>query len=209
MARWTSLMTAAMAAAAVSVSAPAVVRAQIPLKFSLGGGVTAPTGDVGDITNTGWHARGMMTLSAVLIPLSVRGEIEYHNMELNNLGFDHGDLSILGGGVSLAWTFPLPSRVRPYLLGGVGVYRVRASVHEGPPPPDRLSPGAPLLSADVIGESGEDDSETKFGFSGGAGLDVWLGGGVSLFVEGRYLGVNTSGSRTSIVPISIGFTFRG
>ncbi len=192
----------------MSVARPAY--GQVPLKFSLGGGATLPTADVGDVANTGWHAEGMATLSAVLIPLSVRAEFGYHHMGLDESATPGGDLSLLGGGLNLIWTFPLPSRVRPYLTAGMGVYRVKADVNQVVAPttlsaPPRAQSG-PLLQ---VGGGSESSSETKLGFNGGGGLNLWLGGGVSMFVEGRYLSVRTSGSRTDIIPLTVGITFRG
>ena len=72
------------------------------------------------------------------------------------------------------------AKVRPYVLGGLGIY-----------------------NADLGGSAG---SETKlaFGFGGGILFGV---GTMHAFLEGRYMSVQTSGSSLNFLPISLGLMF--
>ena len=70
--------------------------------------------------------------------------------------------------------------VRPYILGGLGVY-----------------------NADF---GGAGNSSTKFAFGFGGGILFGIGT-MHAFLEGRYISVQTSGSSLNFVPISLGIMF--
>jgi opacity protein-like surface antigen len=50
-------------------------------------------------------------------------------------------------------------------------------------------------------------SETKVTFGGGAGVKFRAGSRASVFIEGRYLTINTSGSNANFIPITLGVSF--
>jgi len=76
------------------------------------------------------------------------------------------------------------SSARPYILAGLGYYNVKVSV------------------------TGASVSESKIGFGGGAGVAFKVGtGGTRVFVEGKYMSVSTSGTKTTFLPIRVGVRF--
>lgn len=81
--------------------------------------------------------------------------------------------------------------MRPYAIGGLGLYQLTASLTDG------------------SGVSFS-DSETGFGFNGGAGIR--FGGAIGIFVESRFhqFSVTPGGGVTStsrFIPVSVGVTF--
>jgi hypothetical protein len=190
---------AALAAAALPLSA------QKPgLGFGLSVGANVPNGTFAEGANTGLVATGF--LSAGSERFGVRGELFWSRSDLDSplirrVGDDvlpsgdyddlSGDIDLIGGAANIV--FPLTqSVIRPYLIGGVGVYRRRV--------------------AQDIGGTIEEfrslrDTQTDVGYNGGLGLAFGGGAGVGIFVEARYHSVNTSPERTRFVPIVIGLSF--
>jgi len=76
--------------------------------------------------------------------------------------------------------------IRPYVIGGMGVYRVKAS--------------ASFEGVDVS------QSDTKFGLNAGGGLSFHLSG-FETFVETRFNSIFTEGSKTNFMPFTFGFKF--
>ena len=106
------------------------------------------------------------------------------------LGTVTGNVNLVGA----AANFVLPlmqSVVRPYLIGGVGVYNRR-------------------VSQDVGGTIDEfqnlRDEQTDVGYNGGIGLSIG-GLGPSFFLEARYVSVATAPDRTKFIPVVLGFSF--
>jgi hypothetical protein len=90
-----------------------------------------------------------------------------------------GNTSILGGTANVLYHFTAPNaQARPYALAGLGIYNV--------------DPGT--------------GSQTKLGIGFGGGVTFNLAG-FNAFAEARYLSVQTSGSSTNFIPISVGLMF--
>ena len=90
-----------------------------------------------------------------------------------------GSTSILGGTASVLYHFSAPNATaRPYVLGGLGIYNV--------------DPGS--------------GSETKIGYAFGGGVTFSLGA-LNAFAEARYASIQTSGSSTTLIPLTIGLMF--
>ncbi|HEY6090863.1 MAG TPA: hypothetical protein VIV83_02645 [Gemmatimonadales bacterium] len=90
-----------------------------------------------------------------------------------------GSTSILGGTASVLYHFSAPNATaRPYILGGLGIYNV--------------DPGG--------------GSETKIGYAFGGGVTFNIGA-LSAFAEARYASIQTSGSSTTLVPLTVGLLF--
>jgi hypothetical protein len=168
--------------AAAIVTAPVAVQAQGSVKFGIAAGATFPTGDAGDSYDWGYHVAGSITGRPMASPVGIRGEIMYHQLtgkddaligKLDNANIIGGliNAELAMGGVG----------IKPYLIGGIGWYRL---------------------------DFGEGiDSQNKFGFNAGAGLDFGLAG-FSSFIEARYHSVQTEGdSNLSIVPVTFGLRF--
>jgi opacity protein-like surface antigen len=165
--------------------------------FKLGGtlGATIPLGDFGDNADLGFHVGGLIDYKPASAPVTLRGEIVYHRNSLKE-----GFFSDLPGGENVDGTFSMISFVgngvipfgdaassaRPYVIGGLGVYRLK-------------------FSGDVAGFD-ISDTETKFGINLGGGFSFNLSG-FETFIEARFHSVFTEDSNTNFIPISFGFRF--
>jgi opacity protein-like surface antigen len=89
-----------------------------------------------------------------------------------------GSTGILGATASALYHFSAPqAQARPYVLGGLGIYNVDAG-----------------------------GSQTKIGYALGGGVTFSLAS-LSAFAEARYISVQTSGSSTTFVPLTVGLMF--
>ena len=106
------------ALALLLAAAPAALSAQVSL---LGGvGLSRPFGDFGDQAESGWLMAAGLQLSVPAIPIALRADGAYHSF-----GAPSGQpgTSMLSGAASLVVNLPGVGLV-PYVLGGVGQYRV-------------------------------------------------------------------------------------
>jgi opacity protein-like surface antigen len=159
-------------------------------------GASVPIGDFGDGANVGFHLGGLIEQKPNDLGHTLRGEITYNRNGLKkgyfggqNPLFDDvdGDVSILnfvGNGV-IPFGDPA-STARPYVIGGVGVYRLHFSGE--------------------LGDFDISDTQTKFGINVGGGFTFNLSG-FETFVEARFHSVFTEESNTNMIPISFGFKF--
>ena len=171
------------ALAAAIVFAPVAAQAQSPVKFGLAAGATFPTGDLGDATDWGYHVTGSITGKPMLSPIGIRGEVMWNRLTGQDFGSIIGkgpDVDVLAGIVN-AEIGMSGIGVKPYLVGGVGMYRFSSA-------------------------GSNSDSETKFGFNIGAGLDFGLAG-FSAFTEARFHSVQTDAFTSNFVPVTFGIRF--
>lgn len=158
--------------------------AQMPVEFGLGAGLSVPTGSTSDGLKTGWHGTGLVQFKPAQSPVGIQVDASY-----DHLGFEGGGGKdqIISGTANAVYTFAVSSttRVRPYLIGGGGIYNVKAK-------PD-------------VGSS---VSETKFGVNLGAGFN-YKASGVGFFVEGRFHDILISGPDFHYIPITAGVRFGG
>jgi len=128
------------------------------------------------------HAQAHFGASAgVSMPVSTFGDAV-------KAGYNGGGNSqIIDGAVNLVVSSPASSIIKPYVTGGLGVYRNKYS-----------STG--LLS----GES----TSTKLGFNGGAGLSFGLSG-FQTHLEARYVYITKENGADAVqyVPVSFGILF--
>ena len=165
-------LTAAAADAAVAQARP---------QLSLGGGVTLPTGDLGEGTDAGWHGQVSLGYRPPLYPVGFRIDGAYHDLGASGLGPDFRAISVTGNVVVEA-----PGLVvRPYLIGGVGLYNTKVETLDG---------------------------RNNLGVNGGAGLRFRLME-FDAFVEGRYhaafdaFGAGDDERSAQYVPITFGISF--
>jgi hypothetical protein len=162
-------------------------------EFSLGGGVTIPTGDFGDAAKLGWHGLVGVSFVPQSLPVGfqVDGRVSRLSLDQDAISQDVSDVKtqmIYGtGNVVYKFKSSEDSKFRPYLIGGVGVYNI-----------DFKGDGS-----DVFG-----DSQTKFGINAGAGFDI-KAQSVGFFVEGRFHDVFTDGPNTQFIPITVGVRLGG
>ena len=192
-----------LAAAGLTLAAVAPLHAQSldavrTTSFGISGGAAFPTGDGTDGLNTGYLIAGSLGFRPVNSKIGFRLEAMYARFGADGFSFDDGtdafaadgNVSIFGGIANAVLTIPTESGVHPYVIGGVGIYNVKASV-------------------DVSGSGGSfsgSDSQTKVGLNGGAGLEFPLSG-FSSFVEVRYHSIFTDGTNSNFVPLTFGLRF--
>jgi opacity protein-like surface antigen len=159
-----------------------------PTPVTYGGalGMSMPMGDAGDGLNAGFDLKGMVGFHPVTLPVDFRGEIGYDRFGAEGGG---GHFSVLSLVPNVLYRFTTESHIQPYVIGGLGIYRVSATADAGP-----------FGTVSV--------SDTKFGFNVGGGLQFPLSNsGANLFVEARYHDVLTDGSSFNMLPITVGVTF--
>ena len=168
---------------AVAMSAQ-VAHAQAGLSLGLGGGAVVPTGTLADIGKTGWNATVSARLKPAMSPIGFQVEGFYNRFGLD--GVD-GNTRVIGGTANAL--FSLPGVVaHPYIVGGAGVYNMKATVTG-------------------VGSA----SDTKFGFNGGLGLDVGVGP-AKFYAEGRLhailkgsADIQTGEEKTAyMIPLTVG-----
>ena len=171
--------------ALISIAGAGSLSAQ-GVRFGIGGGLVMPTGDYKTADKLGFLVGADATYWLMGAPVGIRVEGQYSQTSHKN-GVD-GNSKIIGGMGEVVYAFGTnKDQVRPYILGGIGLFNVKKTI--------------PSL--------GIDTSVTKVGFGGGAGLAFKLGaGGTRFFVEGKFVSVSTGGgSNTTFLPIRAGFRF--
>lgn len=160
--------------------------AQQGVRIGVGGGLLIPMGNYKDINKMGWLVGGDVTYWLAGAPVGIRADVQYSQTSAKS-GVIAPDTKLLGGLAEVVYAFGTKAdQIRPYILGGVGMYNVKFSA------------------------GGVSQSDTKVGFGGGAGLALKVGtGGTRVFVEGKFVSVSTSGSSLTFVPIRAGIRFGG
>jgi hypothetical protein len=160
------------------------------VELSLGGGISNPLGTFNDATKLGWNGLAAISVVPTGSPLGFQVDGEYQQFPFD--GFSGHERFLIGtGDLVYKFTTSENSTVRPYLIGGGGVYNFKGTG-----------------SSTVSGNLSTTRSTTKFGINGGAGID-FKAGSAGLFVEGRFHDVFTSGKDDTFVPITVGIRFGG
>jgi opacity protein-like surface antigen len=158
------------------------------LSFGIGGGAVMPTGTYGDLMSTGWNVTGVARMKPPASPLGFQVDAFYTRFGLEG-GVD-GHNQVIGGTANAVYAFSSASPVRPYLLGGLGLYNQKLTV------------------GDVSG------SESKFGLNAGAGFDFLLGS-AKLFADVRFHTILNGSvdaetleeANAYMIPITLGLRF--
>jgi hypothetical protein len=160
------------------------------VELSLGGGISNPLGTFNDATKMGWNGLAALSVVPTGSPVGFQVDGEYQQFPFD--GFSGHERFLIGtGNVVYKFKTSENSTVRPYLIGGGGVYNFKGTG-----------------SSTVSGNFSTTGSTTKFGINGGAGID-FKAGSAGLFVEGRFHDVFTSGKDVTFVPITVGIRFGG
>lgn len=161
--------------------------------WSAGAGMSVPTGDLSNGASNGFHLQGTSSYHRQRWPIDVRAELAYHQ-------FGEKDYSIAGtrpnqtisytgksrsiaGIVDASYSLNTIGRMRPYLLGGPGVYNTRA---------EQTPAGGTTATS----------SETSVGYNVGGGMNFPMIGHRA-YLEARYQHVN----QAAWIPITLGIRF--
>lgn len=188
-------LSRAVGAVLVTIALSASAAQAQGAEFSLGGGLGIPLSNFDDVAKLGWHGLAAVSFVPTGSPVGIQVDGQYHQFKLDENVVGAGSLKdrFIFGTANAVFKFKTAetSPVRPYLIGGVGVYNFKTTG-----------------SSDVGNVIDTDNSTTKFGINGGAGFD-FKAGSAGLFVEGRFHNVFTSGSDINFIPITVGIRFGG
>ena len=210
------LLVGAIAAGALCAAIAERAHAQTfsLLKFGFAVGPSFPVGELGDVVSTGFNARGIVGLGAPGLPVGLRAELTYDWFPIQRdamqrtcsvFGFQctiSGNVGILSGALNGVYAFPVTTRARPYVVGGVGVYHQRFNADISS---ENGGTGGPAQLDEV------DDSQTRAGLNVGAGFryDIrrW-----NVFSEARFVNVFTkdtggTGGASRFIPVMVGVIF--
>jgi hypothetical protein len=173
------ILSTVAAVVAMGVAAPSA-GAQIGSNpFQIGGaaGIAFPTGDLGNIANTGYNVTLAVGYKPMLTPIGVRVEAAYNQFGLKNID---GNVNIPAFTGNLVYGLPGVS-FSPYVIGGAGLYRT---------------------NVDLTG--GGSGGENHFGFNIGGGIKIPLSTSFETFAEARYNRVTVNNGSMSFIPITVG-----
>jgi opacity protein-like surface antigen len=176
----------------LAMSAPAAVWSQESsraLGLGVSGGLTMPMGDFGDAYDSGYNVTGHVFFRPSNSQrFSLRGDVSYDAWKGKTGGSVlEADLNSIGGsGNVLLSLASSASSVQPYVLGGLGMYRTKAST--------------------TIGSLTSSNTTTDFGYQLGGGLNFKLSG-FSTFLELKYTTISGDPESSSFLPITFGIRF--
>lgn len=176
-----TVVLAAVATALVALTAPSARAQASPLRFGAQAGLALPMGDFGDVAGLGLHLGGHMNLP-LDGPLALRFDADYGRYAGEG-GPGVDNVSLLGGVANLVYRIETASELKPYLLGGLGLYRSR-----------------------IEGTGGGATTASDLAFAVGVGYDFRLGS-ADLFTELRVVSIQTDGRALNTLPIVIGMRF--
>jgi hypothetical protein len=198
-----SVATFGVTVAALATAASPLAAQKAGIGFGASVGAAVPNGEFADGVKTGLVANGFVGVGTGRFGL--RGELFWSRSDLDNAFIRKvgntvlpetgsntvtGDVNLVGAAANLV--LPLTqSVVKPYLIGGVGVYHRRVAQN---------------ISGTLEEFQDLRDNQTDVGYNGGLGISIG-GLGPSFFVEARYMSVATTPNRTKFIPVVVGFTF--
>jgi opacity protein-like surface antigen len=174
-------------------------------QFGVGVGMSVPVSDYhaapsGQGFNTAWQGLAFVALKPPSLPVGLRVDATYGANSANDrlksdlttaLGRPSDEKTkLLGASLSVWYQSSSLARVKPYVIGGIGLYHTTISVSSG--------------------GSTTDNTATKLAWNLGAGLDCGLRG-IALFFEARYVNIAAVSGfpRTTFLPITAGVRFGG
>lgn len=178
---------------AAVIAMPSAVTAQVAparqITFGASAGLSMPTGDLGDASNAGYVIAGhVFYRPASIQALRFRGDVSFDRWGAKE-DVEGADASRRSFGFVANALYDFASSaesgIRPYVLGGLGLYNSKTSVE--------------FAGETVTG------SATDIGLQVGGGLQFQLSG-FSTFAETKYVNVFSDGS-ISWVPITFGVRF--
>lgn len=160
----------------------------------LGGGVTIPTGDLGEAAGTGWHTGVAIEWRRVGAPWGLRISGDFHRFGLSeDLGVD-GNIELWRWAGDFVWHFGESQdggsqKLQPYVLGGLGYVNADVEVDDAP---------AGVVSV---------PTEGRLDFIGGVGAVIPMGGKLGVNLEARYELATGDGGDITYIPLSVRIRF--
>jgi hypothetical protein len=152
-----------------------------PVQIGVAAGAAVPVSDLGNSFSTGFNVTGTIAINVPLLPIGFRIDAAYN--QFGAKGASNVNAKIAGVTGNVVFGIPGAVIISPYLIGGVGYYRVSSS-------------------ASGIGTV----ASNHFGFNAGAGLKLPLLV-FSAFAEARYNRVSENGGSSSFIPVTVGVLF--
>ena len=165
-------------------------------RYGISAGVSAPRGELAEESSTGFNVNGMFNAVLPSSPIGFRAEAGFNQFSLKGTTIGTTRIANLTG--NLVVSTPGLTSLHPYLIGGVGAYRVNYSS-------GNKGILYPQTAAGVVGRNGTDD---RLGFNVGVGASLAFGrlGGL---IEARYVSLDRARAHPSapFVPVSVGILF--
>lgn len=164
----------------MSAAATASAQSYNPFQIGASAGIAFPTGDLGNVANTGYNVTVMVGYKPELTPIGVRAEAAYNQFGAKNFS---GNVNIPAFTGNLVFGLPMGT-LSPYAIGGAGLYRT---------------------NVDVTGRGSAGNNH--FGFNIGGGIKIPLSTSFETFVEARYNHVTLNSGSFSFIPVTVGMMF--
>lgn len=172
-------LTFAVLAALAAASSTSSAQSTKPISLGISAGASIPVSDLGDDYNTGWNGTVSLGFNSFGSPIGFRVDGMYNSMSPQD-GVNLPDVKISSANANLVYALP-GTGIRPYLIGGAGVYGLKVDV-----------PNA--------------STTTKLGLNGGIGASFPLSG-FNTFVEARLHHVFSDNVATQFIPVTFGISF--
>ncbi len=160
------------------------------VSFGASGGLSLPMGDLADGAEAGYSVAGHVFLKPnSASKLGFRGDVAYDSWGAKGLAGSVADGSLSSLAFAANAMFSLgddAAAMKPYLIGGGGMYRTKASFS-------------------VLGFEGS-ATDTNAGIQAGAGFEFKLSG-FSTFLEAKFVNVFSEGNSSTYIPITFGVKF--
>ena len=192
----------------------AVAQSERPVSINVGGGFSPVVGNVSNDLNNGWHitagAKYNVTSTFSIGPQFLYNGFGVPGSVLRRAGAPNGDAHVWAITADPRLQLPF-SRLRPYLVGGVGYYR--RTVNFTQPAVTSVTFFDPFFGyvfPGLVGTNQVLKTITRNGIGGslGAGFGVKLGHmGTEFFTEARYHYADTGKIPTRMIPVTFGLRF--
>lgn len=182
----------------------------------VGLGYALPQGDAGDAIEDGLWWTGGVTYYPAEWPVGILAELAYSNHEIRSDVLEpiqlpesriEGDVTVWSLAASAVWSPRLSDSAGFYAVGGVGAYRLEATLSAPGTSSDiacdpwlwwcstGMVPGDPVVAA---------ESTTELGINLGVGVTFEVGLSSELYLELRYHRIDTP-EATELLPFIIGY----
>jgi len=170
-------LAAAFAATLLSASTSSAQSTK-PISLGISIGAAIPVGDLADDYKTGYNGTVSLGLNSVGSPIGFRVDGMYNKLSPKEF-VDLPDIILTSANANIVYALPGVG-IRPYLIGGGGIYGYKS---------------------DFSGAK----TNTDFGVNGGIGASFPLSG-FTTFIEARYHHIFTDNVATQFIPVTFGIS---